>query len=78
MPTKKKRITISLTPLQASRLERLSKRYDISMSKVVREAVDYYWRFAPDRVEGNYQKPKKSKTPKVNWWSKLVDNNNGR
>ena len=75
MPVKK-RISVSLTPLQDQRAKELADLHQISKSKVIREALDFYWRFGPDRIEGKYQQPKDKKARikigKADIWPTIV------
>ena len=65
-----------MTPLQDQRAKELAALHQISKSKVIREALDFYWRFGPDRFEGKYQQPKDKKARikigKADIWPTIV------
>ena len=52
--SEKKMITVSLrlTPLQSEQIEKLAGFHQTSKSKVIRQALDFYWRFGPKKTKG--------------------------
>ncbi len=55
MPTKKKQVTVVLSGIQECQLQDLSDLYGLSMSKIMRNALDFYC----SRIDHYHGKDKK-------------------